>query len=237
MKVLIIGASSGIGKALAEYYTPIAGTIVAGGRRLDRLTDLANTSPGKIVPSRIDIRDCAATTTALERIFAEHGPFDVAIVCAGTGELNPDLAFDIEEPTLRTNVIGWTCCMDTLWRLFAAQGYGHIAAVSSAGGFRGEPMAPAYSASKAYQMNYLEAMRKKAAKTRLPLFITDIRPGLTDTAMAKGEGLFWVMPPDKVARQIAKAIKHRCGAKAVTKRWRLLSSVIRHLPDWLYDRI
>lgn len=237
MKILIIGASSGIGKALTEYYTPIADTIVIGGRRLNLLTDLAAASPNNIFPVQIDISDCSVTTSALNDIFTKYGAFDLAIICAGIGDLNPNLEFDIERPTILTNVLGWTCCIDTLWKLFVKQGHGHIAAISSAGGFRGEPMAPAYSASKAYQMNYLEGIRKKAAKSELPIFVTDIRPGLVDTKMAKGEGLFWVMPTDKVAKQIGNAIKRKCKTKVVTKRWKILSSIIRYLPNCLYDKM
>lgn len=237
MKILIIGASSGIGKALTEYYTPIADVIVIGGRRLNLLSGIAAASPDKIYPFQMDISDCTATDSLLSDMFVKFETFDLAIICAGVGELNPNLEFDIERPTILTNVLGWTCCMDTIWKLFAKQGYGHIAAISSAGGFRGEPIAPAYSASKAYQMNYLEGIRKKAAKARLPIFVTDIRPGLVDTRMAKGEGLFWVMPLDKVAKQIGDAIKRKCKTKVVTKRWRILSSIIRYLPNRLYDKM
>ena len=85
----------------------------------------------------------------------------------------------------------------------------HLVAITSAGGLRGEAMSPAYSATKAYQINYVEALRKKALKNGEHIIVTDIRPGLVDTAMAKGEGLFWVMPVDQVARQIISAIRKK----------------------------
>jgi short-subunit dehydrogenase len=58
-------------------------------------------------------------------------------------------------------------------------------------GIRGSRQAPSYNATKSYQINYLEGLRQKSRKS---IFVTDIRPGLVDTDMAKGEGLFWVMP-------------------------------------------
>lgn len=70
-------------------------------------------------------------------------------------------------------------------------------------------MAPAYSATKAYQINYMETLRKKAFKSGGHITVTDIRPGLVDTAMAKGDGLFWVMPVNKVANQIISAIRKK----------------------------
>ena len=69
-------------------------------------------------------------------------------------------------------------------------GGGHLVVITSVGGLRGGGAAPAYNASKAYQINYAEGLRQRVAKSGLPVTITDIRPGLVDTAMAKGEGLF-----------------------------------------------
>jgi short-subunit dehydrogenase len=98
-------------------------------------------------------------------------------------------------------------------------------------------MAPAYSASKAYQINYMEALRKKAFKSRAHIIVTDIRPGLVDTAMAKGEGLFWVMPVEKVAYQIIAAIRKEKSKAYITKRWHVLAIVNKSLPFMLYKRM
>ena len=76
-------------------------------------------------------------------------------------------------------------------------GGGHLVVITSVGGLRGGGAAPAYNASKAYQINYAEGLRQRAAKSGLPLPVTDIRPGFVATKMAKGEGLFWVMPVDR----------------------------------------
>ncbi len=165
------------------------------------------------------------------------GCIDLAIVCSGTGDLNPLLDYVIERPTIDTNVTGWTFVIDTLYRIFEQQGHGHLVAITSAGGLRGEPMAPAYSATKAYQINYMEALRKKAFKTGGKITVTDIRPGLVDTAMAKGEGLFWVMPVEKVAHQIRIAICRGKSKAYVTKRWHVLASINKNLPFFLYKRI
>jgi short-subunit dehydrogenase len=98
-------------------------------------------------------------------------------------------------------------------------------------------MAPAYSATKAYQINYMESLRKKAFKAGNQILVTDIRPGLVDTAMAKGDGLFWVMPVEKVARQIWTAIRKKKSKVYVTKRWHILAIINKNLPFGLYKRM
>ena len=98
-------------------------------------------------------------------------------------------------------------------------------------------MAPAYSATKAYQINYIEALRKKAYKSGIQIIVTDIRPGLVDTAMAKGEGLFWVMPVEKVASQIIAAIRKKKSKAYVSKRWHILAIINKFLPFGLYKRM
>ena len=124
-----------------------------------------------------------------------------------------------------------------IYHIFEQQGHGHLVAITSVGGLRGEPMAPAYSASKAYQINYMEALRKKAFKNGGHIIVTDIRPGLVDTSMAKGEGLFWVMPVEKVASQIIEAICKKKSKAYVTRRWHILAIINKNLPFFLYKRI
>ena len=124
---------------------------------------------------------------------------DLCVVSAGTGDLNPGLDYALEEPAIRTNVVGWTAAVDWAYGRFEERGGGHLVVITSVGGLRGGGAAPAYNASKAYQINYAEGLRQRAAKSGLPLPVTDIRPGFVATEMAKGEGLFWVMPVDRVA--------------------------------------
>ena len=109
--------------------------------------------------------------------------------------------------------------------------------ISSVAGLRGDYLAPSYAASKAYQINYLEGLRIKAAKTKLPIFITDIRPGFVNTAMAKGDGLFWVAPVEKAATQIFQAVVKKRNIVYVTKRWKLMAYLLKLLPTWVMERL
>ena len=235
--ILIIGATSGIGKALFEKYASEGNWLGIVGRRTKLLEELHLKHPDNTITATADITKQDEIEQAINELSEKAGNIDLAIVCSGTGELNPSLNYDIERPTLDTNVIGWTFVIDTLYQLFEQQGHGHLVAITSAGGLRGEPMAPAYSATKAYQINYMEALRKKAFKAGCKIAVTDVRPGLVNTAMAKGDGLFWVMPVEKVVRQIYAAIRRRKSKIYVTKRWHVLAIINKNLPFSLYKRI
>lgn len=237
MNILIVGATSGIGRALFEKLTNEDNTVAVIGRRQWLLDELYQRNPEKIFAEKADVTNIEEVVGVIERLARKLGHFDLAIVCAGTGELNAALDYETELPTIQTNVEGWTCVVDILYRHFEQQGKGHLVAITSVGGLRGEPNAPAYSATKAYQINYLEALRKKAFKDGKKVIVTDIRPGLTDTAMAKGEGLFWVMPVEKVASQILSAIQKKKGVAYVTKRWHVLALLNKNVPWSLYKRM
>ena len=237
MNIIIIGATSGIGRALFEKYAADGNRIGIVGRRTYLLDELQQKHPDTTVIATADITQQDEIARAIEALRAELKDIDLAIVSSGTGNINATLDYIMERPTISTNVTGWTFVIDTLYHIFERQGYGHLVAITSAGGLRGEPMAPAYSASKAYQINYMEALRKKAFKSGGFIKVTDIRPGLVDTAMAKGDGLFWVMPVEKVANQIITAIHKKKSKVYVTKRWHILAIINKNLPFVLYKRL
>ena len=235
--IIIIGATSGIGKALFEKYAADCNRIGIVGRRTHLLDELRQEHPDMTVTATADITKQNEIAQAIDTLYSELKNIDLAIVCSGTGDINISLDYDVERPTIDTNVIGWTFVIDTLYHIFEQQGHGHLVAITSAGGLRGEPMAPAYSATKAYQINYMEALRKKAFKAGGKITVTDVRPGLVDTAMAKGDGLFWVMPVEKAARQICSAIRRKKSKVYVTKRWHVLAIINKNLSFGLYKRL
>ena len=98
-------------------------------------------------------------------------------------------------------------------------------------------MAPAYNATKAFQINYLEGLRQKASKLKMPITVTDIRPGFVNTNMAKGEGQFWVAPVGKAANQTFDAIKRKKKVAYISRRWRLVAILLKLIPGSLYARM
>ena len=237
MNIIIIGATSGIGRALFEKYAADDNRIGIVGRRTHLLNELRQEHPDTAITVMADITKQDEIAQAIDALHSELKEIDLAIVCSGVGDINASLDYAVERPTIDTNVTGWTFVVDTLYNIFEQQGHGHLVAITSAGGLRGEAMAPAYSASKAYQINYMEAMRKKAYKSGNHIHITDIRPGLVNTAMAKGEGLFWVMPVEKVANQIITVIHKKKSKAYITKRWHVLAIINKNLPFMLYKRM
>lgn len=127
--------------------------------------------------------------------------------------------------------------VDVALKHFLANGTGHIVGISSIAALRGSGQCPAYNASKAFVSNYLDGIRCKVKKMDAKILITDIKPGLVATAMAKGEGLFWVAPPEKAATQIYQKIKAKKERAYITKRWGIIAFLIKVMPNWLYYKL
>ena len=117
------------------------------------------------------------------------------------------------------------------------QGHGHLVGISSIASLRGNRYCPSYSASKAFQANYLEALRCIAKNEKLNLKITDVQPGLVDTPMAKGEGLFWGAPVKKASNQIYSAILKQKKKVYITKRWRFIAWIMKIAPSWVLEKM
>ena len=234
---IIIGATSGIGKELARLLVDDGFKVGITGRRTELLESLKSENPASYFIKAFDVKDTKTAEEKLEELTTELGGLDLVILSSGTGDINDKLDFEIEFRTIETNAIGWTFIADWTFKYFEKQKYGHLTAISSIGGLRGSRQSTSYNATKAYQINYLEGLRQKATKLKEQIFVSDIRPGLVNTEMAKGEGLFWVMPVEKTARQIYKAIKKKKKIAYVTKRWKLIASIVKRIPVQLYDRM
>ncbi|MEI8273312.1 MAG: SDR family NAD(P)-dependent oxidoreductase [Paludibacter sp.] len=234
---IIIGASSGIGKELGRILVGEGYKVGITGRRTELLENLKSENPASYFIKTFDVNDTKVTEKKLEELCYELGGLDLLILSSGMGDINDKLDFEIEIRTIETNVIGWTFISDWAFNYFEKQKHGHLTAISSIAGLRGSRQSTSYNATKAYQINYLEGLRQKAARLKEPIFITDIRPGLVNTEMAKGDGLFWVMPVDKTALQIYKAIKKKKKIAYVTKRWKLIAAILKRIPGLIYDRI
>lgn len=236
-RAIIIGATSGMGKGIAKLLVENGFKVGITGRRKELLEKLKSENPDAYFIKPFDIKDTNVSVEKLEELTSELGGLDLLILSSGTGEINDKLDFEIEKHTIDTNIVGFTCIVDWTFKYFEKQKSGHLVAISSIGGLRGSRQAPSYNATKAYQINYLEGLRQKATRFKEQIIITEIRPGLVDTDMAKGEGLFWVMPVEKVVRQIYKAIIRKKKVAYVSKRWRLIATILKRIPRPIYDRM
>ncbi len=226
MNILIIGATSGIGYELWKHYTTMGNTVAITGRRDEILQRQIKENSVSTIAFRCDVADLLSFDSMLKDVMFKLGHLDLAIICAGVGELNPDLDLSTELATLSVNVNGWTNAVGSIYKIFEKQKSGHLVTITSVGGLQPTPIAPSYSASKAFQINYTKSLQQKSKGS--PVVVTEIRPGLVNTRMAKGEGMFWVMPLDKVVKEIEKAISKKNKLKIVTTRWRVINWILKH---------
>jgi short-subunit dehydrogenase len=229
-KAVIIGATTGIGKTLAEKLIREEYLVGITGRREEMLKILEENHIGKILSMKMDVQDLYSIESICNKLVIKLGGLDLLIISAGIGEENKLLDFSIENNVIKTNVQGFTCVADWGMNYFKKQGHGHLVNISSVAGIRGNGLAPSYNSSKAFQINYLEGLRLNAAKSNSSIYVTDVRPGFVDTAMAKGNGLFWVAPVEKAAEQIYAAIKRKKKVVYISKRWRLISYILKAIP-------
>jgi len=234
-KILIVGATSGIGLELARMYAAAGHHVGATGRRQDMLDSLQLEYADLILTACFDAtaNDAAQQIAALTQ---RLGGLDLLIFNAGWGDLSDTLDWAIDKPTIDINVTAFLTAIHFGWNYFIQQGYGHLVTVSSIAGNRGNRHSPAYSAAKSFQSTYFEGLYIKARKKKIPLYITDIQPGFVNTKMAKGPR-FWVAPVDKAARQIIRAIAKRRRRAFITRRWWIVAKLFRWMPGWVYYRI
>ena len=236
-RAIVVGATSGIGKELAKLLVKNGYKVGITGRRTELLEELKLTSPDLFISKPFDVTEINTIHQHLQELVNELGGLDLLVLSSGTGDLNKELDFEIEKRTIDLNVSGFTCIADWTFNYFWKLRAGHFVAISSIAGIRGNGVAAAYNASKAFQVNYLEGLRQKATKLKLPVTITDVRPGFVDTPMAKGKGQFWVASVEKAAVQIFDAIRKKKKVAYVSKRWRLIAILLKLLPRSLYERM
>lgn len=238
-RAIIIGASSGIGREVARLLLQEGYHIGIAARREDRLAALKEemAAEGCVEIMAIDVTTDDATER-LEMLIQRLGGMDLYFHASGIGKQNRELEPDTELQTVQTNALGFTKMIGAAYRYFAKQGTGHVAAITSIAGTKGLGPAPAYSATKAMQATYLEALEQQARNRKLNIHFTDIRPGFVDTDLLSGDFRYPMMlKPEKVARQIVRAIKHRRHVCIIDWKYRLLTMAWRCIPRYIWRNI
>jgi short-subunit dehydrogenase len=235
-KVIIVGASSGMGRQLAILYLNAGHQVGITGRRLALLEELKGQFPGQVQTAAFDVTG-DENIHHLESLIEKMGGVDLFIYNSGFGDAGKELDWQVEKTTLLTNVMGFMETTNWMFNFFKKQGHGHIAGISSIASYRGNSWAPAYSASKAFISNYLEGISMKAFKMKINITVTDIQPGFVKTKMAKGYGQFWVAPVEKAALQIYAAINRKKRRAYITRRWRIIAWLMKWFPYGIYKRI
>src|SRR6266545_1281095 len=160
-KIIIIGATSGIGWELAKLYVQNGDRVGATGRRMELLHKLEQEFPTQVMTECFDVTG-EENTQHLESLIKKLGGLDLLIYNSGYGDISESLDWKIDKKTTAINVNGFVEIVNYGFNYFANQGIGQIAATSSIASVRGNSQAPAYSASKAYMSTYMEGLHLKA---------------------------------------------------------------------------
>lgn len=236
-KAILIGASSGIGRALAKVLAREGYVVGIAARRVPLLLELQQELGNSASVKPMDVADVPRAMGDLTDWLEELDDVNLVVLNAGIGHVNPELHWDLEDETIRVNVYGIAALANVAMRHFIQRGAGHLVGISSVAGVRGNSRAPAYCASKAFLSTYLDSLRYRAWRLGLPIAVTDIRPGFIDTAMGQSPQRFWVASPELAAEQIYTAICRRKRRAYITRRWIVVAWLMRLLPDWLYRRL
>lgn len=236
-RIVIVGATSGMGLEVARLALRAGWRVGAAGRRTDRLEALRAEAPEQVEIRQMDVTDPAAPeqlATLIERL----GGMDIYLHSSGIGFRNEALDPAIELATARTNAEGFIRMVTAAYAHFRSHGGGQIAVISSIAGTKGLGAAPAYSATKRLQNTYIDALAQLARMQRARIRFTDIRPGFVDTPLLASDGGYpMLMPADKVARRIFRAIVRGRRRVVIDRRFAMLVFLWRLIPAWLWERL
>lgn len=238
--IVIIGASSGIGRRVAEDFASMGMRVGIAARREDRLKDIKDRYPDNVVYKTIDVtRDDAAGR--FYDLIEALGGMDVLLFATGVGFQNPELDITHEVATVQTNVVGFTRIVLAAYRYFrdtANEGPGRIAAITSVASTKGIGTAAAYSASKRFQRTYLEALEQLANRQQVNVRFTDVRPGFIRTPLLRADRTYpMIMDLDYAAPLIEAAILKGRRVATVDWRWSILTALWSCIPSRLWVRM
>lgn len=237
-KIIIIGASSGIGRQVALEYIKAGWRVGIAARREEPLVKLKEEYPTQVEYEVIDITTEQAPATLLSLIDKLDG-MDVYFHCSGIGHQNKDVNIKVELDTIRTNVLGFTQMVDTAFNYFKHHKQsGHIAIVSSIAGTKGLGVSPSYSATKRYNNIYIDCLDQLARMQKLNISFTDIRPGFVTTPLLDdGQHYPMQMTVEYAAKKIFNAVIKRKRVAVIDWKYSLLVFFWRLIPRWLWVRL
>ena len=236
VRIVIAGATSGLGREVAQLCIEAGWHVGAAGRNGEALRQLKASAPEQVETAMIDVTQDDAPQRLAELI-DRLGGMDIYFHASGIGKRNTALQPDIELATLRTNGEGFVRMVTAAFGWFRTHGGGHIAVISSVAGTRGLGSAPAYSATKRLQNTYIDALAQLSNMERLGIRFTDIRPGFVATPLLAGDDYPLLMQPGPVARRIFRAIVQRRRRVVIDRRYAVLVFLWRAIPEWLWERL
>lgn len=242
---IIIGASDGLGAALARRLSREGYSIALIARRQDKLEavcDEINRAAGtqRAFSYVHDVQDYKNVPGLLSRIVADLGGLDLVIFNAGVNYPPGGMDkynFENDQKMIEINLIGAMAWLSPIAEMFHSAGAGQIVGIGSVAGDRGRVGNPGYNTSKAGLATYLEALRNRL--TRRGVNVLTVKPGFMKTEMLKAAqgGTPFAIPPEKAAEDVWKAIKKRRQVIYTPSLWRWIMLVIRHIPSSIFRKL
>ena len=235
-RAIVMGASSGIGFEVARVLLERGWHVGLAARRVELFSELESKFAGQVSVARIDVTTDESSNQLLELI-GKVGGVDLYFHVSGVGWNNPELEMDYEMTTMNTNACGFTRMVDTVFRYMSDNGGGQIAAITSIAGTKGLGPAPAYSATKAMQATYLQALEQLSYSRKLNIDFTEIRPGFVKTDLIKGKPYPMLMDKEYVARKAVDAALKGKHVAIIDWRYRILTALWRRFPRCIWRRM
>lgn len=237
-RIVIMGATSGIGLAVALKLAQRGHIVGVAGRRTDILIALKKKFPENIEWEEIDITKKNAPER-LHRLIEKLGGMDTYFHIAGVYYDNPQLNLDDEITTVETNAVGFARMISTSYCYFRDnKKKGHIAAITSVAGTRGMGPLASYSSTKKFGQAYLEALQQLSHMQKLKIKFTDIRPGWIRTPLLNPDAEYpFTMKLSYAAPLIIKSLNKKRTANYVDWRWKLIVRLMQSIPRSLWVRI
>lgn len=237
-KVLITGATSGIGRELAIQFSAKGYRVGLVGRREERLSELKAEIGDLAYVHPLDVTDFEKAEQVYQKLTEEMGGLDIMILNAGVGRAKLLPLWKSDKQTIDVNVTAFAHGMNWAFEYFRKQGHGQIVGMSSVASTLASGYASAYTASKHFITNYMIGFRQKVNRLRADITITDIRPGYVESEMTENNlRMFWVATVEKAVAQIVKAIEAKKNYAYVTKRWRLIAWIANLIPQFVWNRL
>ncbi|HEX7839837.1 MAG TPA: SDR family NAD(P)-dependent oxidoreductase [Kofleriaceae bacterium] len=242
-RVIVVGASSGIGAAVARRLASEGARVALVARRAAELEQVAaaitQTGRGQAQIYPHDVERVDEVPALLERIRGDLGGIDTVVYAAGVMPAIAESEYDFEKDRAMVvvNLLGAMAWLNPTAAVFEAQRSGTIIGISSIAGERGRRGNPAYCTTKAAMTTYLESLRNRLA--RYGVNVVTIKPGFVDTAMTRGMNrLPWLISADTAAHRIVAMARRGSGASGfVPRRWWLVATIIRTLPSFIFRRL
>lgn len=236
-RVIVVGASSGIGEALAERYARRGAQVVALARRQDRLDALADRCGPKVLPMVHDVSQADGVAGAFAAARSALGGLDMLIYA--TGVMHPVTEERWSEADdrdmMQVNLVGAVAWLALGCQHFIEQGAGTLVGISSVAGDRGRRTNPGYTASKAGMTAYLEALRNRSA--RHGVRVVTIKPGPVATAMTEGRKLPLLIDLEPAVDAILRVLDGTRERAYVPSIWAPIMTAVRLTPSAIFRHL